>query len=85
MLQLETLNQVKQVLVEERPASLEDCVAWACKLFQDNYTNTIKQLLFNFPADQVTTKHWLVWALSMQERRTECASSGDQLFFKLDA
>ena len=51
--QMETLETVKRIVVDERPNSMEDCVAWARNLFQDNYNNTIRQLLFNFPADQV--------------------------------
>lgn len=49
----ETLNQVQQVLVSDRPKTFEDCITWARNLFEENYCNTIKQLLFNFPPDQV--------------------------------
>jgi len=44
---------VKRTLIDERPDSLQDCVAWARRLWQDNYSNQIRQLLFNFPSDQV--------------------------------
>lgn len=41
------------MLVDERPHSFADCVAWARLRFQDQYNNQIRQLLFNFPKDQV--------------------------------
>ena len=44
---------VKRVLVDDRPKSFEDCVAWACNIFSESYHNTIAQLLYNFPPDQV--------------------------------
>ncbi len=53
--QMEVLEAVKTVLVDTRPNTFLDCVAWARNLWQDNYHNTITQLLFNFPADQVTS------------------------------
>ncbi len=55
--QMETLETVKRIVLDERPASFEDCVAWARNMFQDNYSNTIRQLLFNFPPDQVRRVH----------------------------
>ena len=45
---------VKRTLIDERPDSLQDCVAWARRLWEDNYSNQIRQLLFNFPSDQVS-------------------------------
>ena len=50
---METLEQVKKSLVGERPQTFEDCVSWARYLFEENNCNTIKQLLYNFPPDQV--------------------------------
>jgi len=58
----ETLETVKRVLVEERPKTFEDCVAWARNLFQENYNNQIRQLLFNFPADHTISSGALFWS-----------------------
>ncbi|ELU11611.1 hypothetical protein CAPTEDRAFT_162959 [Capitella teleta] len=58
----ETLNQVYAVLVKEAPKSFEDCVHWARIMFEDNYSNSIRQLLFNFPADQTTTSGAPFWS-----------------------
>ncbi|XP_067683201.1 ubiquitin-like modifier-activating enzyme 1 [Haliotis asinina] len=58
----ETFDAVKKALVDERPGSFEDCVTWARNVFQRNYYNQIAQLLFNFPADQVTSSGALFWS-----------------------
>ena len=58
---LETINSVQKTLVEERPRSFEDCVGYARRKFEDLFSNQIKQLLHNFPEDQITssgTKFW---------------------------
>lgn len=52
---LETLEAVKRALVDERPADFEGCVHWARLHWQEQYHNQIKQLLFNFPPDQLTS------------------------------
>ena len=54
LLQIETLDTVKKVLVDNKPESFEDCVKYARLLWQENYSNSIQQLLYNFPADQVS-------------------------------
>jgi len=58
----ETLHTVQKVLIDEKPKSFADCVAWARILFQDNYNNTIRQLLFNFPSDQKTSSGAPFWS-----------------------
>ena len=58
---LDTLRLVRRTLVEERPTSFEDCVTWARLTFEKLFNNQIRQLLHNFPPDQVTssgTKFW---------------------------
>ena len=60
--QLETLDTVVKFLLDERPRSFHDCVAWARNLFQANFSNTMRQLLFNFPADQTTSSGALFWS-----------------------
>lgn len=59
---LETLESVKKVLVEDKPNSFENCVVWARNMWQENYSNQIKQLLFNFPANQVTSSGAPFWS-----------------------
>lgn len=59
---LDTLRSVYATLVTERPQSFEDCVKWARVQFQENYTNRIKQLLYNFPKDQTTSSGALFWS-----------------------
>ncbi|TYZ63723.1 hypothetical protein PybrP1_003692 [[Pythium] brassicae (nom. inval.)] len=59
---LETLERLQQSLVDQRPSSFEDCVAWARFKFEDLFSNQIKQLLHNFPLDQVTTTGTPFWS-----------------------
>lgn len=57
----ETVMSIRKTLVDERPVSFEDCVVWARLQFEKLFNNQIRQLLFNFPEDQVTstgTKFW---------------------------
>lgn len=56
---LEELQQIYRALVDERPDSFEACVRWARMHWQDNYHNTIEQLLYNFPKDQLTSRYSL--------------------------
>ncbi|XP_060520224.1 ubiquitin-like modifier-activating enzyme 1 [Cylas formicarius] len=59
---LEVLESVKAALVDDRPKSFEDCITWARKHWQEQYSNQIKQLLFNFPPDQLTTTGQPFWS-----------------------
>lgn len=60
--QMEVFSSLRNALVTERASSLEDCVQWALNLFQENYSNNIRQLLFNFPADSTTTSGAMFWS-----------------------
>lgn len=60
--QVEVLESVKTALVDERPKNFEDCVAWARTHWQEQYSNQIRQLLFNFPPDQLTSTGQLFWS-----------------------
>lgn len=60
--QVEVLESVKAALVDERPKGFEDCVAWARNHWQEQYSNQIRQLLFNFPPDQLTSTGQLFWS-----------------------
>lgn len=59
---VEVLESVKLALVDERPSGFEDCVLWARNHFQDQYSNQIKQLLFNFPPEQLTSSGQPFWS-----------------------
>ncbi|PSN34011.1 Ubiquitin-like modifier-activating enzyme 1 [Blattella germanica] len=59
---LEVLESVKHALVDHRPASFEDCVAWARCYWQEQYNDQIRQLLFNFPPDQLTSSGQPFWS-----------------------
>ena len=57
----ETIKKVRKTLVDERPMSFDDCVTWARLKFEDLFNHQIRQLLHNFPPEQVTssgTKFW---------------------------
>ena len=58
---LETLRLIRKTLVDERPTTFDDCVIWARLTFEQLFNNNIRQLLHNFPEDQITssgTKFW---------------------------
>ncbi|XP_018573299.1 ubiquitin-like modifier-activating enzyme 1 isoform X1 [Anoplophora glabripennis] len=59
---VEVLDSVKCALVDERPKSLEHCIVWARNHWQEQYSNQIRQLLFNFPPDQLTSTGQLFWS-----------------------
>ena len=59
---LETLMSIRRTLVEERPYSFEDCVVWARLKYEDLFSNQIKQLLHNFPEDQITASGVPFWS-----------------------
>ena len=52
---LEVLESVKKALVDDKPKDFEQCVHWARLHWQEQYHNQIRQLLYNFPADQETS------------------------------
>lgn len=56
------LEQVKEYLVDQRPQTFDACIAWARLKFEENYANMIKQLLFNLPADAVTSTGQPFWS-----------------------
>lgn len=59
---IETLKIIHRCLVEERPLSFEDCVVWARLKFESLFNNHIRQLLHNFPPDQVTATGSKFWS-----------------------
>lgn len=61
MQSMEILTQLKTSIVNQ-PKSFDDCIRWARDQFQEYYHNSIAQLLFNFPADHVTTSGQPFWS-----------------------
>lgn len=60
--QKERLEKVINSLITERPISYEACVAWARLKFEEFFSNSIKQLLFNFPHDAKTSSGAAFWS-----------------------
>uniref|UniRef100_A0A673LDZ3 E1 ubiquitin-activating enzyme n=1 Tax=Sinocyclocheilus rhinocerous TaxID=307959 RepID=A0A673LDZ3_9TELE len=59
---LEVLEAVYKSLVTDYPHSWEDCVVWARNHWQCQYNNNIRQLLHNFPPDQLTSSGAPFWS-----------------------
>ncbi|XP_078066021.1 ubiquitin-like modifier-activating enzyme 1 [Mustelus asterias] len=59
---LEILEGVYRSLDIDKPESWADCVAWARRHWQTRYSNHIRQLLHNFPPDQVTSSGAPFWS-----------------------
>lgn len=56
------MQSVKKVLIDDRPASAEQCVEWARLLLEENYNFEIRQLLHNFPPNQLTSHGIRFWS-----------------------
>lgn len=74
---IDTLKIIHRCLVEERPISFEDCIVWARLKFEALFNNHIRQLLYNFPPDQITSSGSKFWSGSKR-----CPKA---LTFELDA
>jgi len=59
---IETLEQVAAALGEERPSSVEDCVRWARLKFEAMFSNSIRQLLHNFPPEHTNNDGSPFWS-----------------------
>lgn len=62
-MKLDTLTRVRDAIVTQRPRSTADCVVWARRVFEDLFSNRIKQLLHNFPLDRCTPNGQLFWSV----------------------
>ncbi|KAF1347134.1 ubiquitin-activating enzyme E1 [Delphinella strobiligena] len=58
----QTLETLKEALVDDKPSSYEDCIKWARTQFEKQYNNAIQQLLFNFPKDSKTSSGQPFWS-----------------------
>lgn len=59
---MDTLESMRSALITQKPESFQDCVQWARDMFEQNYSNTIRQLLFNFPSDSTTSSGAPFWS-----------------------
>lgn len=59
--QLTCLQTLKATLVD-RPSTLADCVRWARHVFDEEFDLNIRQLVHNFPADQLTAQGTPFWS-----------------------
>ncbi|XP_058570974.1 ubiquitin-like modifier-activating enzyme 1 isoform X3 [Neofelis nebulosa] len=59
---LEMLEAVQRSLVLQRPQTWADCVTWAYHHWHIQYSNNIRQLLHNFPPEQLTSSGALFWS-----------------------
>ncbi|MCJ1477720.1 hypothetical protein MMC13_006393 [Lambiella insularis] len=60
--ELGTLKTLRDYLVTYKPLNFDDCIVWARQMFEEEYTNAIQQLLFNFPKDSTTTSGAAFWS-----------------------
>ena len=60
--QKEQLIQIKEYLQDQRPISFDACIAWARFKFEENYNNSIQQLLYSLPEDAVTSSGQPFWS-----------------------
>ncbi|KAF2102838.1 ubiquitin-activating enzyme E1 [Rhizodiscina lignyota] len=58
----QTLEILRDYLVTEKPLTFDDCIAWARYQFEKQYSNTILQLLYNFPKDSTTSSGQPFWS-----------------------
>ena len=59
---IDTLEKLLGALVTEKPTCIEDCVRWARLRFAELFSHSLKQLLFNFPADTLTSNGEPFWS-----------------------
>ncbi|KAJ8722337.1 hypothetical protein PYW08_004739 [Mythimna loreyi] len=58
---LDAIESVRNA-IQDRPLTFDDCVTWARLHWEAQYSNQIKQLLYNFPPDQQTTSGAPFWS-----------------------
>jgi len=59
---MNTMQTIQDYLVQNKPKNFDDCIKFARMRFQQLYHNNVKQLLYNFPADQTTDSGALFWS-----------------------
>ena len=51
--QTEQIKSIVSYLVTHKPLTFEECIIWARLQFEENYNNSIQQLLYSLPKDAV--------------------------------
>lgn len=57
-----TLEILNDYLVTNRPLTFDKCIQWARIQFEQKFSNDIKQLLYSFPKDAVTSTGMPFWS-----------------------
>ncbi|EJU06450.1 ubiquitin activating enzyme [Dacryopinax primogenitus] len=60
--QTETVQQIRDYLVRYKPLTFEECIQWGRLQFEENFNNSIQQLLFSLPKDAVTSNGTPFWS-----------------------
>jgi ubiquitin-activating enzyme E1 len=58
----DTLESILNFLVTEKPLTFEECIVWARLKFEELYSSSIQQLLYNFPKDSLTSSGVPFWS-----------------------
>ncbi|GAA5974375.1 hypothetical protein JCM11641_005243 [Rhodosporidiobolus odoratus] len=56
------LTKIKSYLVENKPLGFDECIVWAREVFESEYGNEIKQLLYSLPKDLLTKEGTPFWS-----------------------
>ncbi|KAK4049633.1 E1 ubiquitin-activating protein [Microbotryomycetes sp. JL221] len=56
------LLKIRSYLVDHKPSSFDDCVAWARLQFEQEFNNEIRQLLHSLPKDLITKEGTPFWS-----------------------
>ncbi|KAI8895600.1 hypothetical protein BC833DRAFT_600708 [Globomyces pollinis-pini] len=59
---MDVFDGIYKFLVTDKPTTFEDCIVWARLKFEELFSNTIKQLLYNFPKDTITSAGVPFWS-----------------------
>lgn len=59
---LEVLRRIKGLIAMVPSGGWLDCIAWGCETFHEMFNCRIKQLLHNFPSDQLTSDGAMFWS-----------------------
>jgi len=57
-----TLESIRASLVTNKPLKFEECIVWARLKYEDLFNNSIRQLLYNFPLDMLTSTGSPFWS-----------------------
>ncbi|XP_076904023.1 ubiquitin-activating enzyme E1 1-like [Bidens hawaiensis] len=73
----DNLERVLECLDRERCETFQDCITWARLKFEDYFANRMKQLIFTFPEDAITSTGAPFWSAPKRFPRPLNFSVGD--------